>query len=89
MRNIPDIILEEKNITAVHKGYCPRCPSNRAVFPKPDPESEDYASLPEGIKQQYVFPCAWRPSKLCKGVCEQLDYYEEIHKHLINDDRKL
>ena len=80
MNQIPKVELETmRSVTEVHKNYCAKCPSNRNVFPEPDPESKDIASLPDGEKQMHVFPCAWRPNKLCKGVCEELDYNEAIH----------
>ncbi|MDB4330461.1 receptor activity-modifying protein [bacterium] len=79
---IPNPILEE-TITEIHKGYCPRCPSNKEVFPESDPEAEEIASYPDGIKQLYVFPCAWRSNKLCKGVCEELCYTEKEHADLL------
>lgn len=67
-------------ITAVHESYCSSCPSK---WHKPDPESEEIAGYPDGVRQQYVFPCAWRPNKLCKGVCEELGYDENSHKNLL------
>ena len=64
---------------SVHKDNCQYCPSARGS----DPESEMYAALPEGERQLYVFPCAWRPEKLCKGVCEEMGYTEEKHGNLL------
>jgi hypothetical protein len=56
---------------------CERCPS--AHYP-PDSESADYkkfyeaGELPAG---ECVFPCAWRPEKLCRGVCDYLGVTEK------------
>lgn len=61
-------------ITEVHKTYCKNCPSK---WHPADPESLDIASMPDGKKQMHVFTCAWRGEKLCKGVCEDLNYTEE------------
>lgn len=71
-------------ITSVHETYCPKCPSHR--YPS-DPESEDIEQLPEGIRQMFVFPCAWRNEKLCKGVCEKLNYIESKHADLLMRSR--
>jgi len=71
-------------ITRVHKNYCKNCPSYHGT----DPEAEDIAGLPDGIRQTYVFPCAWRPEALCKGVCEKLGYKEDEHKNLLLKSRE-
>jgi len=75
----------KKRVTAIHSSYCKYCPSNR--FPDDD-ESKMIASMPDGIKQKYVFVCAWRTNKLCRGVCESLDYDEKKHSHLLNEGIK-
>ena len=74
----------EKTPTHVHETYCKNCPS----FYGSDPESEDIARLPDGIRQAYVFPCAWRSEALCKGVCENLGYIESDHKELLLKNRE-
>ncbi len=59
----------------IHKGCCKHCPSNNnAKEGIIDPESEDIkSSFPkETIAKEILFVCAWRPNKLCKGIC---DYY--------------
>jgi len=70
-----------KRPTKVHSKYCKYCPSRDGAS---DPESRMIASMPNGVKQTYVFSCAWRNEKLCKGVCEELDYQEEKHGHLLD-----
>jgi len=75
----------EERVTVIHSTYCKHCPSH--YWPE-DEESEMIASLPEGEKQKYVFPCAWRTEKLCRGVCEQLDYNEKKHAHLLKREKK-
>jgi len=84
MKN-PDIefVLGNKP-TDIHKDYCPNCPSRMAqIHGNPDPEAEWVKTLPDGERQKYAFPCGWRPEKLCKGVCEDLNYVEELHKDLL------
>lgn len=72
-----------KRPTKVHVSYCKYCPSKDGAS---DPESRMIASMPEGEKQKYVFACAWRNEKLCKGVCEELNYDEVRHGHLVNSE---
>jgi hypothetical protein len=71
--------------TLIHLNYCANCPSRHGQIYGHDPESLDYMSLPDGEKQKYVFPCAWRPTKLCKGICEDLGYVENLHSDIIKD----
>ena len=69
--------------TEVHREYCNHCPSRGyKVGSGEDPETDWYAGHPDGVRQQFVFPCAWRREKLCKGICEVMSYEEEKHKHL-------
>lgn len=77
---ICDVPLDTLRPTTIHKTYCKRCPSK---WHPQDPESADIASLPDGIREMYVFPCAWRTEKLCKGVCEELGYDEGKHGKLL------
>lgn len=56
----------------IHKAPCKHCPS--AHFP-PDPESEHIRDLVQSGSapaSEFVFRCAWRPEKLCFGVCDFL-----------------
>ncbi len=55
----------------IHSQTCKYCPS--AHYPS-DPESEDMIRFyREGSLtwDELTFPCAWRPEKLCKGICDQ------------------
>lgn len=52
-----------------------------------DEEAADYASLPDGERQMYVFPCAWRGEKLCRGICEKMGYKEELHGEALQTAR--
>lgn len=66
----------------IHKGCCKYCPSNNnrksGII---DPETEDFKKLPKDIiATKYVFVCAWRPNKLCKGLCDNFDIDEEFIK---------
>jgi len=51
---------------------CANCPSMRP----PDPEALDMEELFKQGKitfEQATFPCAWRPKKLCFGICKRMD----------------
>lgn len=56
----------------IHKVCCKKCPSkycsdNGIV----DLEDEEYKGAPkEFLMKEVLFLCAWRPSKLCKGLCD-------------------
>lgn len=61
----------------IWKKPCKNCPS--AHFP-PDPEAADIEKWFKAgeIGLDYaVFTCAWRPGKLCKGVCDRMGLTEE------------
>lgn len=69
--------------TIIHKGCCKHCPSNNMrKAGLTDPESKDLKEgLPkETLVKDYLFVCAWRPDKLCKGLCD----YFEIDQNFIN-----
>jgi len=73
--------------TAVHEKPCPRCPS--AHYP-PDPESEEIIRWVKAGKMpasEAVFSCAWRPEKLCRGVCDNVGYSEpsQADKEVVNE----
>lgn len=58
----------------IHKGCCKYCPSNinnlNAII---DPESAEIKTYrKETIAKEYLFVCAWRPDKLCKGNCDEM-----------------
>lgn len=64
----------------IHKVPCKNCPSaigmNRG---EEDPESKE---IKEGfskgmIVNEVLFVCAWRPSKLCKGLCDYMEVTQE------------
>lgn len=60
-----------------HSTYCRLCPSPI------DPETEDYMPLPDGERQKHVFPCALRPNRLCRQICELMDFESSKHSHLL------
>ena len=68
----------------IHKEPCKGCPSmqdKRAG--RIDPESADIKTLPkEIIASEYLFVCYARPSKLCKGLCDNMEIDEEFIKSL-------
>lgn len=60
----------------IHRHYCKHCPS-RPGF-EPDEITLDFQreSL-EVRRDEGVFPCGWRPQKMCRGICERLGVTEE------------
>lgn len=57
-------------MSSIHRSPCKRCPS--AHYPA-DSEAEDIKDMyakGEITARESVFPCAWRPNKICKGVCD-------------------
>lgn len=55
----------------VHDQCCARCPSQPGS--KPDPFTLDFMKLERDLRMKTVFPCAWRPSKLCKGYFDLME----------------
>jgi hypothetical protein len=55
--------------TEIHAEPCEHCPS--AHHP-PDPEALDMRAWPRHLQVAAAFPCAWRPTKLCKGYCDSI-----------------
>jgi len=73
---IPVPVLRPRPKT-IWKKPCVKCPS--AHYP-PDPESLDYKKFYEAGElpaSECVFTCAWRPGKLCRGVCDYLGVTEK------------
>lgn len=69
----------------IHQECCKNCPSNNdlkaSVF---DPETEDFKKCSkEFLAKEVIFVCAWRPSKLCKGICNiyniDQDFLDKLH----------
>lgn len=61
----------------IHKVHCQHCPSANSPA---DPEAQDikdHVSKEHFIKE-YAFVCAWRPSKLCKGVCDFMEVDQQL-----------
>jgi hypothetical protein len=54
--------------TRIHAAPCKHCPS---AHHEPDPEAQDILNQPFRVQLAYAFPCAWRPSALCKGYCDR------------------
>lgn len=71
----------------IWKNPCKKCPS--AHYP-PDPEALDmdqFYKNGEITLRQLIFPCAWRPQKFCKGICDRNGVTEEqIKKEIIDGD---
>lgn len=74
----------------IHKDYCKACPSNHnALRGEEDPESKELkeSCSKEHLAHEYLFVCAWRPNKLCKGLCDYMEIDENFlqqHKESIN-----
>ncbi len=67
---LPLITAPPARPRVIWKRPCGKCPS--AHYP-PDPEAIDMAAWYRAGKieaQEAVFPCAWRPKKICKGVAD-------------------
>lgn len=70
----------------IHKRCCKHCPSNndRKKGIK-DLETEELKGLPkELIAKEYLFVCAWRTNKLCKGICDEFEIDEQFIKQLFS-----
>lgn len=52
---------------------CEHCPTmqcqERGIV---DEETEEYKKWPEEDRRKMIFPCAWRPRFLCKGIWDEL-----------------
>lgn len=58
----------------IHKHPCKHCPSMRGS----DPEADEIKTYPkEIIVNEFLFVCAWRQSKLCKGNCDAMGITQE------------
>lgn len=72
----------------IHKTCCKQCPSERNREEGiEDPESKDIRDSfsKEFIAHEFLFVCAWRPNKLCKGNCD----YMGIDQDFINNHKIL
>lgn len=59
--------------TTIHKCCCKHCPAdNNRKNGVVDIESKDIKESvsKQAIAKEYLFVCAWRPNKLCKGLCD-------------------
>jgi len=69
-------------MTLIHKSPCLSCPShNDKVKGIIDEEMEEIKKMPkELIAKEYLFACYKRPSKLCKGLCDNHGIDEQYLK---------
>ena len=58
----------------IHAAPCKRCPSAHYEH---DPMSLELIESDRETQLLSVFPCAWRPAKLCKGWCDAVNVMEE------------
>lgn len=63
------LVFERPRPTAIHAAPCKHCPSACDVH---DPEAWEYKRAPRRVQLDCLFVCAWRPDKLCKGLCDFL-----------------
>jgi hypothetical protein len=64
----------------IHKVPCKNCPSAIGKLRgEEDPECKEIKeTCSKGlIVNEFLFVCAWRPSKLCKGNCDYMEITEE------------
>lgn len=62
----------------IHRVPCKNCPSVvNKVNGVIDPENEEVKLFPREEQIKTVFPCGWRPSKLCKGYCDDFSIKEK------------
>ncbi len=65
----------------IHKVSCQHCPSAKGT----DPESEEIKTYSkELIVKEFLFVCAWRESKLCKGLCDKMGIDEKFIEEVRN-----
>jgi hypothetical protein len=64
----------------IHKACCKHCPSKIGMENDcMDDEAKEIAQYPkEVIVREFLFVCAWRPEKLCKGLCDFLEIDQEF-----------
>lgn len=74
MKRILPAIAPPVRPNKIHAAPCKHCPS--AHYP-PDPEALDMLTWPRDQQLEQMFPCAWRPEKLCKGYCDSLNATED------------
>lgn len=71
----------------IHLHCCKKCPAMiNKIMGEVDEES-DYIknSYPkEFIATEFLFVCAWRTSKLCKGNCDDMGIDQEFLNNLYN-----
>lgn len=74
--------------TEIHKACCKRCPTNQnKVNGTVDPESTEIKTYPKDlIVKEFLFVCAWRPDKLCKGLCDYFEIDEKFIADVYNVD---
>ncbi len=64
--------------TEIHAHPCKECPTVACrTSGIEDPESEEIRSCSLAVRAESVFPCAWRPEKLCKGYADYMGVTED------------
>ena len=64
----------EDSHSQIHKDSCKNCPSAKGL----DEETIEISKYPkELIAKEFLFVCAWRTNKLCKGNCDNMGINQE------------
>lgn len=82
-----DYIFERERLK-VHTKPCKHCPSAHYA---PSPEGIDmcaYYLKNEITEENFVFNCAWRPEKICKGIYDRLQFMKQVKETLLLDRKE-
>lgn len=69
-------IHKQGSMKEIHSTPCEKCPSE--WYP-PDPEAHDLLTMVtngEIREEDFLFVCAWRPNKICRGLWNRLQEYK-------------
>jgi len=75
--------------TTIHKGCCKHCPS-ASPYKCQEEIDMDNDIRPMGkrmIALEILFACAWRPTKLCKGICDTFEIDQAFLDDLYKSER--
>lgn len=65
----------------IHKQCCELCPSAKGF----DEETKEIATYRKDlIVTEFLFVCAWRPNKLCKGICDNMKIDQQYIDNFYN-----
>lgn len=84
MKEIKFPVIKMIICKGVHKLPCKNCPSKHGAT---DLEVKDILKLPKEKQWETVFPCAWRPNKLCRGYCDTVKFPKEMAENFVWDGK--